>query len=155
MEELSGLPVIYVLCYTRFWSITLKVSVWTAHNSNVVSLYDRDDPVHHDKVHKEKMFCTWGSLLKESWRYIYQCIKIRSKFNRFLVTFASTQEMYCEFVKFHFPKASLWCSIKQSFHLNNRFFVWHVIKPLPDVDIGTWAKLYRSDSKLFANEISI
>ena len=98
-------------------------SVWTAHDSHVVSLYGRDDSVHHDKVHKEKISRTWGWLPKESWRYyIYQYIEIRSKFNWFPVSFNDAQGMYSEFLKIHFAKTSVWCSIKQTFYLNKWFF---------------------------------
>ena len=68
MQELWGLLVIYLFCCTRIWSLSSKVSIWKDHDLHAVSLYGRDDPVHHGKVHKEKMSCTWGWLPKESWR---------------------------------------------------------------------------------------
>ena len=63
--------------------------------------------------------------------------------------------MYSEFAKIHFAKASVWCSIKQTFHPNKWLFIWRVIKLLTAIDIGTRAKLYMSDSKLFPDKTSM
>lgn len=55
VQELWSLPVIYVLCCIRFWSLFSKDSVWTAHDLHVVSFYGSDDPVHHDKKQRKNI----------------------------------------------------------------------------------------------------
>ena len=54
MQNLRSLPLIHVLCSTRFWSISLEVSVWTADDSPAASPYGGDDFVHYDQIQKKK-----------------------------------------------------------------------------------------------------
>ena len=98
------------MCFiTRFWSVSLEVSVWTANDSPATSLYGRVDSVHYDQIHKEKVPCTWGWLSKKSRRYcIFWSIEIRSKFNWFY--FSSNDALGIYLVKIHQTKVSAWCS---------------------------------------------
>ena len=79
MQNIRSLPLIHVLCCTRFWSVSSEFSVWTANDSPAISLYGRDDSVHYDQIHKEKVPCTWGWLSTKSRRYSQSVDPLKSE----------------------------------------------------------------------------